>query len=98
MLRRMICSPLFRRPSLILPIAAAILSMNFPETGLAQASASPVSPIESIQDLVARLTPEQKQQFDEATSAFNAQRFPDALAIYKELLKQLPGDTHVVVP
>lgn len=51
------------------------------------------TPAESIQDLAARLSPEQKQMFDEATKAFNAQRYPDALAVFKQMLAQLPGDS-----
>ncbi len=48
--------------------------------------------MESSQELLARLTPPQKQQFDEAGKAFDAKRFVDALALYKVLLKDLPGD------
>ncbi|MBV9303068.1 MAG: tetratricopeptide repeat protein [Acidobacteriaceae bacterium] len=58
--------------------------------GFAQAPAA--SQAESVQDLVNRLTPEQKQQFDQATKAFNAQRYADALAVYKQMLSQLQGD------
>jgi tetratricopeptide (TPR) repeat protein len=48
--------------------------------------------IESSQDLVARLTPQQKQQFDAASQAFNSQHYADALAGFKALLQELPGD------
>jgi len=47
---------------------------------------------ESTQDLAAHLTAEQKQQFDQAVNAFNAQNYPDALAIFKQLLKQIESD------
>lgn len=58
----------------------------------AQAPASATTQIESIQDLVAHLTPEQKQQFDDAMNDFNTQRYAAALPIYKQLLQQLQGD------
>jgi hypothetical protein len=41
---------------------------------------------------LARLTLQQKQQFDEASKAFGAQRYADALAIFKRLLTELPGN------
>jgi len=50
------------------------------------------SQVESTQDLAAHLTAEQKQQFDQAVNAFNAQNYPDALAIFKQLLKQIESD------
>lgn len=48
--------------------------------------------IESTQDLLARLTPQRKQQYDEAGNAFNTQHYAEAIGIYKLLLKDLPGD------
>lgn len=48
--------------------------------------------VESPQQLVERLTPEQKQQFDTASQAFASQRYPQALAAFKQLLQQVPGD------
>ena len=50
-------------------------------------------PLESPHDLLAKLTPIQKEQFDDAGSAFNRRQFADALALYKLLLKNLPGDS-----
>jgi hypothetical protein len=50
------------------------------------------APVETAQALVARLTPAQKQQFDEAGKAYNAGHFADALVAYKLLLRDLPGD------
>lgn len=47
---------------------------------------------ESSQELAARLNPEQKQKFEDAMTAFKAQRYADALAIYKPLLNDLKGD------
>jgi hypothetical protein len=71
----------------------AVLSMISPAVAFAQANpASPVSPRESIGDLVTRLSPQQKQQFDEAGKSFSGQHYADALAIYKRLLNELPGD------
>jgi len=48
---------------------------------------------ETAQELAARFTPEQKQKFEDAMTAFKAQRYGDALAIYKPLLTDLNGDT-----
>jgi hypothetical protein len=80
--------------SLILPISVSpIQSIVMSSNAFAQVKpASPTSPMESTQELVARLTPQQKQQFDESATAFKAQHYSDALAIYKSLLEQLPGD------
>lgn len=47
---------------------------------------------ESASELIARLTPEQKQQYDEAVQNFNGQNYADALVHYKVLLKDLPND------
>ncbi len=52
----------------------------------------PATHIETTQDLLARLTPQQKQQYDEAGKAFNTQLFTEAIEAYKLLLKDLPGD------
>jgi tetratricopeptide (TPR) repeat protein len=48
--------------------------------------------VESPQELLSRLTPEQKQQFDAAARAFGGQRYAEALKGFQELLKQVPGD------
>lgn len=48
--------------------------------------------IESPQELAARLTPQQKQEFDAAVQAFDAQHYPDALAGFSALLHELPSD------
>ncbi len=72
--------------------SVAILAMSCPETLMAQASPAPASQMETIQDFVARLTPEQKPRFDEGMKDFNAQRYADALAIFKEMLRQFQGD------
>lgn len=47
---------------------------------------------ETVPELIARLNPSQKQQFDDARNAFQQQHFADCLGIYKLLLKDFPGD------
>lgn len=61
-----------RSEVLLIPLLA-VLSMAWAQTP------APVPPTESVQDLISRLTSEQKRQFDAGTQAFNAQRYPDAL-------------------
>src|SRR5215831_19246371 len=61
--------------------------------GFAQSLSS--APIESAQDFTAKLTPQQKQQFDAAMNAFNAQRYAEALPNLEALLKALPDDAFV---
>jgi len=63
-----------------------------PANGVAQTT-PPAARRESIQDLVARLTPEQSQQFENAKTAYRKHQYADSLAIFKELLKQFPGDS-----
>lgn len=71
----------------------AALTMIWPAIALPQANPSAaVTPRESTQDLMARLTPQQKQQFDEATNAYRGHRYADSLAIFKQMLKDMPGD------
>jgi hypothetical protein len=63
------------------------------DTSKAQANfAAPVSQGESTEDLVTRLTPQQKQQFADAGKAFSGQQYAEAFPIYKQLLSELPGD------
>lgn len=58
-----------------------------------QTSAPPAAlHAESTQELVARLTPQQKQRFTDAGKAFGSQHYTDALGSYKLLLNDLPGD------
>jgi hypothetical protein len=78
----------WHRVILLIPILA--FSIELPQIGFAQTNRSAAS--ETVQDLISRLTPEQKQLFDQAMMAFNAQRYPDALALYKQMLTQLQGD------
>jgi hypothetical protein len=48
--------------------------------------------MESVPDLLAKLTPEQRQQFNKATSAFTDKHYSDALTIFKSLMTELPRD------
>jgi hypothetical protein len=64
-----------------------------PAINFAQANpASLVTQRESTQDLLARLSPQQKQQFDDAGRSFRGQHYAEALETYKQLLKDFPGD------
>ncbi|MGB2665498.1 MAG: tetratricopeptide repeat protein [Candidatus Acidiferrum sp.] len=58
----------------------------------AQANSATPGNRETPQALIAKLNPQQKQQFDEAGKAFNGKQYADALAIYQRLLGELPGD------
>lgn len=49
--------------------------------------------LETVQDLVAKFTPAQKQQFDAAIQAHRAHQYGDELANLKALLAQLPNDS-----
>jgi len=74
-------------------VVFAILPMTSPDVAFAQSSANPpVSQRESTQDLVARLNPQQKQRFEDASKSFSAQHYADALAVCKQLLNELEGD------
>ncbi len=48
--------------------------------------------MESAPDLISKLSPQQKQKFDDALQAFKTRRYPDALTNFKALLIELPGD------
>jgi hypothetical protein len=74
----------------LLTVALAGVSGSFHSDAFAQLASHQT---ESVQDLVSRLTPEQKVLFDDATKAFNTQRYSDALSLYKQLLTQVPGDS-----
>lgn len=69
-----------------------LLTMSSPAHSAAQANTATPSDRETPQVLIAKLNPQQKQQFDEAGKAFNGRQYADALAIYKRLLGELPGD------
>lgn len=70
-----------------------VFFIALPLAGFAQAvPASLPAQRESTQDLIAKLNPQQKQQFNDAGKAFSESRFADALAIHQALLKDFPGD------
>jgi Tetratricopeptide repeat len=75
-------------------LLSALTWMNSPGRAVAQSSANPASTTsrESAQDLLAKLNPQQKQQFEQAGKSFGARQYADALAAYKHLLADLPGD------
>jgi len=59
----------------------------------AQTAPSPTAAhTETTQDLIAKLTPGQKQQFDNASKAFAEHRYADSLTIHQALLKAYPDD------
>jgi hypothetical protein len=93
MLKRMNCRPALCI-SIVLSIPLlAVQSMTLAGTAFAQAATAPVpAQPESAQDLVARLTPQQNQLFEDAKAAHRAHRYSDASASFKLLLGQLPGD------
>jgi Tetratricopeptide repeat len=71
----------------------AVLSIISAAGAFGQANpGSPASQRESTQDLVTRLSAQQKQQFEDAGKSLSGQHYADALVIYKRLLTELPGD------
>lgn len=82
-----------KRNSRIAVVWLAACSLLFPAMSFAQANpGTPGTPRETTQDLVARLNPQQKQQYDDARKAFAEHRYADSLAIHRLLLKDFPGD------
>jgi hypothetical protein len=74
-------------------VLLAFLSIISPAIAFAQAnSTSPVPPRETIQELLTRLTPQQKQQFDDAGKSHRANQLTEEFDIFKRLLTELPGD------
>ena len=79
------------RADLVFPVIFAVLPLTC--IGRAQTASSPApAHTETTQDLVAKLTPDQKQQFDNASKAFAEHRYADSLALHQALLKSLPCD------
>jgi type II secretory pathway component PulL len=77
-----------RTLSMICCISAfAVYTTIFAATAPAQTQTTTAAPTETAPELVARLTPPQKQLFNDATKAFNTQHYSDALAACKQLLK-----------
>ncbi|HZD50193.1 MAG TPA: hypothetical protein VE178_15735 [Silvibacterium sp.] len=58
----------------------------------AQAASATPAHIETVQDLLPRLTPEQKQRFEAAIQAHQQARYADSLESFKGLQKDLPGE------
>jgi predicted Zn-dependent protease len=79
--------------SFIAATLLAVLTLFYSSKSFAQANpAASVPHRETTQDLVAKLNPQQKQQFDDAGKAYGAHRYADSLAIHQLLLKDFPGD------
>jgi tetratricopeptide (TPR) repeat protein len=77
------------------PVLFLLVSMLLPAGTPAQSSPAPASPAptrESPQDLLAKLNPQQKQQFDQTGKLVAAKQYADALEGYQRLLGELPGD------
>jgi hypothetical protein len=55
-------------------------------------SGAALPPRESSQDLIAKLNPQQKQQFDDASKAYGQHHYSDSLALHQALLKDFPAD------
>jgi tetratricopeptide (TPR) repeat protein len=71
----------------------SILSILTAAASLGHSTQEESSPhVESTQELIARLTPQQRDQYDQAGNAFNTQRYAEAVRIYNLLLKDLRGD------
>jgi tetratricopeptide (TPR) repeat protein len=78
------------RTAAILIVSLSILIVS---NSLGQSTSTPLaSHIESTQDLIAHLTPQQREQYDQAGNAFNSQRYAEAVKIYSLLLKDFPAD------
>jgi Tetratricopeptide repeat len=93
LLRMMRCPSRCRLSRIVLVAVLVVHSIVLTATGFAQVKTAASAPqVETQQDLVNRLNPPQKQQFDDAVKAFSEQRYADALAVFKNLLDQLPGD------
>ena len=71
-------------------LAALLVTVIFGAWG--QDAQTPPAKLETVQDLISQMTPEQKQSFDQASRLFGTQHYADALATFKELMRSLPGD------
>jgi hypothetical protein len=89
-------SPVFQGeiPSMRFSAAASLFAFVplFASLPCSAQSSDAATHIESASELIARLTPEQKQQYDGAVMNFNGQNYADSLVHYKALLKDLPND------
>lgn len=64
-----------------------------PIRAVCQANAATETHVETAEELDARLTAAQRQQFDAAKKAQLAKQYPEASAGFKALLQDLPGDS-----
>jgi tetratricopeptide (TPR) repeat protein len=85
-----------RKLSMATPIHAFVLVaflLISPIQSVCQASARTEARVETAKDLDARLTASQRQQFEAAKKARQAGRNQEALAGFKILLQEVPGDS-----
>jgi hypothetical protein len=82
------------KPSCLLATAfVAVPLFFFSPVSRAQANAGGApAQRETTQDLMAKLNPQQKQQFDDASKAFGQKQYADSLALHQALLKDFPAD------
>jgi hypothetical protein len=68
--------------------------ISSPSVTVAQSNPATATPTqrESPQDLLAKLNAQQKEQFEQAGKSSGAKQYADALASYKRLLTDIPGD------
>jgi len=82
-----------RRISCALALLFSVVPLLFQPAAIAQTPPVSSSPSrETTQDLIAKLSPQQKQQFDNAEKAFGEHHYAGSLALYQLLLKDIPGD------
>jgi hypothetical protein len=82
-----------RRISCVLALLISALPLLFQSAAIAQTPTVSDSPHrETVQDLIAKLSKQQKQQFDNAGKAYSEHRYTDSFAIHQLLLKDFPGD------
>jgi hypothetical protein len=72
-------------------IAALLFAVAIPAAADAQAAGANAS-VPTANESFARLSPEEKEQFNAANKDFNAQKFAEALVVYKALLAAHAGD------
>jgi hypothetical protein len=80
--------------SYVTSLLLALAWMDFPASAVAQSNPATTTPTqrESPQDLLAKLNAQQKEQFEQAGKSSGAKQYADALASYKRLLTDIPGD------
>ncbi len=79
--------------SFVTAASAVVLTLFYPVPSHPQASAvTATAKHETTQDLIAKLNPHQKQQFDDAWKAYEQNQYAQSLAMHQALLKDFPGD------